>query len=203
MDERPRKPGLTVLHLVGAGDGLRHFGPYLGGRQVRLAVSALHRILPLAYTGTGLRGAELDMSRQRGVSDLDRGWIADAVTAVLGRNPDAVERARSALDELRDRAAESHAFERAGTIQAERHALDWVTSPQRVTTSSIDDLDAYGWSDGLLVHYAVRGGRLCAWSQRPSSRSHAMRKVETTPMAWTEFTQRNADLAAALARAPA
>jgi excinuclease ABC subunit C len=200
MDERLRRPGLSVVHLSEPVVGTRLFGPYLGGVRVRLAVSALHRVLPLAYAGTGLTGAEFDMARQRGVSRLDRGWIVDAIAAVLLRNQDAVRRARGALEELRDRAGGSLAFERAGRIQAETDALDWVTSPQRVTTESRDDLDAYGWSNGVLVHYAIRAGRLSEWSQRRCPQPSAMDKVERTPAAWVAFVQRNAELAGALAQ---
>lgn len=202
VDQRPRRPGLSVAHLIptgGPGADARYFGPYLGGTQVRLAVAALHRILPLAYTGEGLSGSEGDMARQRGVSADDRGWILDAVIAVLLRNADAVERARAALEELRERAAKSLRFELAARIQAERQGLDWVTSPQRVTTVSADDLDAYGWSNGLLVHYAIRAGRLREWAQLACSERDAAGKLEATPPAWTDFAQRNADLASALA----
>jgi len=41
------------------------FGPCPGGLRVRRAVSGLHRILPLPYTGTRLDGAERAMARDR------------------------------------------------------------------------------------------------------------------------------------------
>ena len=58
--------GLEVEVYIGLGQRfeLRHepvgpgllFGPYLGGEKVRLAISGLHRIIPLAYAGERLRG---------------------------------------------------------------------------------------------------------------------------------------------------
>jgi excinuclease ABC subunit C len=200
MEEGPRRPGLSVVHLVEPGAHRRHFGPYLGGTQVRLAVAALERILPLAYTGSGMSGSERDMARQRGVSAADYPWVMDATIAVLERHQDAVARARQALDALRDRAAASLLFELAARIRAERHALDWVTSPQRVTLASGESMDVYGWSNGLLVHYAIREGRLRQWLQTATSLERAIVKVKATPPPWAEFARRNAELAAALAQ---
>jgi excinuclease ABC subunit C len=198
MDVRPRTASLTVEHLLEPQAGVRWFGPYLGGLRVRNAVSGLERILPLGYAAAGLRGSALDMARVRGVAATDHAWIVDALVAVLERHPDAVERARAAIRELRDRAADALAFEHAARISAESEAIDWITSRQRVTTETAGDLDAYGWADGILVHYAVRAGRLSEWSQRASSASRASAYLAATPDAWLEFAQRNAELAAAL-----
>ena len=203
MDQRPYRPGLRVVHASGVPAGVREFGPYLGGVRVRLAVSALDRILPLAYAGTGLTGAEVDMARQRGVTPEDRPWIVDALAAILARNPDAVGRARGALAALRDRAGASLAFELAGQITSESRALDWVTSPQRVTSPEPETLDVFGWSGGLLVHYGIRNGRLTEWSQRACSARRGELQAAATPAAWAPFAQRNAELAAALAQRPA
>jgi len=198
LDERERRPGLGVVHLSEPAAGIRLFGPYLGGSRVRLAVAALHRILPLAYTGTGLTGMEFDMGRQLGVSHLDQRWIVDAIAAVLARQTDAVARASAALEERRDGAAESMRFELAGRIEAELQALDWVTSPQRVTVDSGDDVDACGWAAGLLVTFSIRAGRVSAWSQRPCSEPRARRRLEATPAAWMPFAQGAAELGAML-----
>ena len=43
--------------------------------------------------------------------------------------------ARADLGLVRDRAAGSLAFEFAAQVQSEIQALDWVTSPQRVTAA--------------------------------------------------------------------
>ena len=134
------------------------------------------------------------------MSSADQQWIADAIAAVLARNPDAVARARAALDDLRDRATTALNFERAGRIQAESDALDWIISPQRVTTAA-GDTDVYGWSAGVLVHLAIRAGRLSAWSQSTCSESRASEKLAATPAIWAAFAQRNASLASALAAA--
>ncbi|TVZ00831.1 nucleotide excision repair endonuclease [Trebonia kvetii] len=45
LGDSDRTPSLAVVHERAAAG--RHFGPYLGGRQVRLAVAGLCRVLPL------------------------------------------------------------------------------------------------------------------------------------------------------------
>jgi excinuclease ABC subunit C len=199
MDEGPAAPGLSVQYLTPAAGHVRYFGPYLGGLRVRQAVTALHRILPLGCAGTGLRGAQRDMARARGVTGADREELIRAVTAVLQREPVAVAQARDNLVLVRDRAAGSLAFEFAAQVQDEIQALDWVTSPQRVTTAGAGDADVYGWSGEVLVRFGVRGGRLCEWSQRRCSRPRAAPRLAATPAAWAEFARSNAELAAALA----
>lgn len=199
LDGRPASPQLTVEHLRSPADHLQHFGPYLGGLRARQAVSALNRILPLAYTGTRLRGGQLDMARARGFADVDRAELVRVLAAVLQREPRAVAQARAELEQLRSRAAEALAFELAGRIHDEIQALDWVTCPQRVTTTETGDFDVCGWSSEMLVHFRIRAGRLCQWSQRSCTRSRAAPQLAATPAAWTDYAQRNAELAAALA----
>ncbi len=198
LDVRAAGPGLTVEYLPRPAAGQRYFGPYLGGLRVRQAVAGLDRILPLGYAGARLRGARLDLARARGHGDLDTGGLIRAITAVLDRQPDAVASAGAQLDRLRDRAAATLAFELAARIQAEREALDWVTSPQRVTTMTGADLDVYGWADGILVCFAVRGGRLREWSQRHCGPGRAGSRLAATPPGWAGFARRNAELAAGL-----
>ncbi len=164
-------PGLSVVHSVLADSGAPHFGPYLGGNKVRLAVSGLHRVMPLAYAGDRLSGFELDMARVRGVEPGARLALVDTLTAVL---------------------------ERAARVQAELEGFDWVVSPQRATVSEADDVDAYGWADGILVHFQVRAGRLCGWSARACAEAAAQRRVSTTSARWVQFARRNAELAARL-----
>jgi excinuclease ABC subunit C len=199
LDQRPPAPGLTVEHLRQPAGNVQYFGPYLGGLRARQAVAALHRILPLAYTGTRLRGARLEMARARGLAGADSEPLIGALAAVLQRQPDAVGRARAELEQLRNRAAEALAFELAGRIHREIGGLDWVTCPQRVTTMEASDLDVYGWSRDVLVHFGIRDGRLCQWSQRRCSQSGAAPRLAATPASWTGFAQRTAELAAALA----
>jgi excinuclease ABC subunit C len=198
MDQRPSAPGLSVVYRTPPAAQVRYFGPYLGGLRVRQAVSGLHRILPLAYAGTGLRGGQRDMARARGVTGADRGELIRALAAVLECQPDAVAGARADLGLVRDRAAGSLVFEFAAQVQSEIQALDWVTSPQRVTAPEAGDADVYGWSGDVLVRFGVRGGRLCQWSARRCSRSRATPRLAATPTAWADFARRNAELAAAL-----
>jgi excinuclease ABC subunit C len=196
LDGQARAPGLRVVHIAPGGADV--FGPYLGGERVRLAVGALHRVLPLAYAGTRLGGAERDLAAKRGVGPRDRDALVAALTAVLKREPAAV---RSVLDSLaaqRDHAAEVLAFELAGRLQAEVHAVEWVTSAQRVTHADPRDFDVFGWADGILVGFEVRAGRLCTWTQRACGSAGARRRLAATPAGWADFARRSAELAAGL-----
>jgi len=198
MDGQPIAPALTVRRLPKPARQVRLFGPYLGGLRARQAVAGLNRVFPLAYTGTRLRGAQLDLARAHGVGPAHREAFIAMMGAILQRQPEAVARFRRQLERLRDRAAESLAFESAGQIQDEIRALGWVTGPQRVTTLDAGDFDACGWSGGVLVQFGIRGGRLCHWSQRRCPRSRAASRLAVTPAGWADFAQRNAELAAAL-----
>jgi excinuclease ABC subunit C len=196
LDARPAAPGLSVVHTVHSG---QPFGPYLGGDRVRLAVSALERVLPLSYTGTGLSGAQRDMAATRGVCADDRDAMVATLTAVLRRDPAAVGTVLDRLARRRDAAAGALAFELAARIQAEIEAVEWVVAPQRVTATEPADFDACGWAAGILVRLHVRAGRLCAWTQRACPAPTARRYLDATPVGWAGYAGRNAELAARLA----
>jgi excinuclease ABC subunit C len=195
LDPGPRTPGLRMVHRPTPG---RLFGPYLGGAKIRQALAGLHRVHPLASAGHGLTGTERDMAATRGVRPADREALAAALAAVLNREPAAVAHVRAELGKARDRAAAELAFERAGRIQDELKAVDWVTAPQRATTHDGGDLAIHGWAGGLLVSFTIRAGRLCEWTQRRCSHETAAERLAASPPSWTTFAQRNADLAAAL-----
>ena len=108
---------------------VRYFGPYLGGLRVRRAVTALHRILPLPHAADRLGGAEGDLARVRGAAGSDRAALAASLAAILERQPAAVSWAHRQLEQLRDRAAQTLAYELAARIQAEIGALSWVNLP--------------------------------------------------------------------------
>jgi excinuclease ABC subunit C len=201
MDSGPVHPGLSVAYHAKPADQVRYFGPYLGGLKVRQAVAGLHRIRPLCYAAGGLRGAEHDLARARGAGD-DRAALARSLAAILERQPAAVSRAHRQLEQLRDRAAHTLAYEFAARVQDEIGALSWVSCPQRVTTMGAGNLTISGWSRGTLVQFGIRDGRLRAWSQRPCSHSDAIDALAATPAAWRDFTQRNAELAATLTQQP-
>lgn len=74
--------------------------------------------------------------------------------------------------------------------------------PQRVTALDAGDLELHGWSGGVLVRFVITGGRLREWSQRACGRPAAAARLAQTPPGWADFTRRNAELAAALARPP-
>lgn len=202
LDTSAATPGLKVVHLPGPGPATAWFGPYLGGRRVRNAVAALHRAFPLHYTGGSLTDAERDMARLRGIGPERRGELAGAVAAVLGRDPAAVSALRAELVRRRQAASDEAAFELAGRIQEELEGLEWTVATQRVTTDVAQDLDVYGYHDGLLVCFAIRGGRMRDWRQRSCTARTAQRHLTATPPEWTPFATRNATLAAALTPPP-
>ena len=199
MDSLSPRPGLSVAHVLAGRGPAVYFGPYLGGGQVRRAVKGLGRVLPLAYTGAGLRGTRLDIARARGLAGEDRDRCAAPITAVLRRQPEAVTDVRARLEELRDGASRVLAFELAGDIDRELHALEWVTSPQRASSMDEDDFTAGGWSGGILTSFTARRGRVCEWEQSRCPRAGAAARLASTPPGWADFAQRNAELAASLA----
>jgi len=192
----PRTPGLTVVHRPAPGD----FGPYLGGQKARDAVSALGRVLPLAHAADRQAGTERDLARVRGASPGDRAGLARAIAAVLSRDEDAVAARRAELAARRDAAAAALAFEFAGKLQAELEAVDWITGEQKVTGAPGDhsDADVYGWAEGVLVCFEIRGGRMSGWRQRPCGAAAARRHLAETPPGWADFARRSAELAARL-----
>jgi excinuclease ABC subunit C len=203
LDPRPDRPGLSVAHEPASRPaGIAYFGPYLGGRRARQAVKGLGRVLPLAYTGAGLRGTPLDIARARGLAEADRGHCVETITAVLRREPDAVTGVRARLEELRDGAAGALAFELAGDITSELRALEWVTSPQRASSMTPTDFTASGWSGGVLSSFIVRRGQVREWAQAACPESDAAAWLASTPPDWAGFAQRNAELAAALSSRP-
>jgi excinuclease ABC subunit C len=199
LDASAGSPGLKVAHLPRTSAAVRCFGPYLGGAKVRLAVAALHRVLPLAYTGDSLTPAEAEMGRLRRIDRSDRNRLSASVAAVLERDAPAVSWLRAELTRRRDDAADSQAYELAGRLQAELAAVDWIVAPQRVTSMAAADHDFCGWAGGIEVHFEVRAGRLCDWRRQSSVRS---RSGASGPKAWAGFARRNAALAAALAQGP-
>jgi len=200
LRDSPRAPGLAVVHDRRPGDRVQYFGPYLGGQKVRDAVSGLSRVLPLAYTADLRAGTARDLARVRGASPADRAGLMRSVVAVLHRDPAAASLVRAELASRRGTAAAALSFEFAAKLQAEIEALDWITTEQKVTSQEPTDLDVYGWADGMLVQFAIRGGRLSGWSQRQCAEAGARRYCGGTPAEWTTFAVRNASLAAKLAR---
>jgi excinuclease ABC subunit C len=196
--EGRRAAGLSLVHEVGSGGGARHFGPYLGGTKVRLAVSALHRMLPLGYAADGLAGSRRELARLLGVESADREQLVRTAVAVLDREPDAVAAFRTALARRRDDLVRRLAFELAAQVQAEMAAIEWVTSEQQAIAIEPYDVDVYGWAGHVLVHFEVRDGRLCGWRVRPCAQRRAKARVAATPAAWAEFARHNAELAARL-----
>lgn len=195
FDDEPRRPGLRFAHL--ATGTAQHFGPYLGGLRIRLAISALHRVLPLTYTGTA-NGSVREFAELFGIGPADRESLARTAIAVLERDPAAVTALRAELERRRDRAAGELRFEFAAKLQEEIEAFDWIVAEQKVSWLDPRDADVYGWADGVLVQFKVRAGRMCTWTQRAVSEAVARDRVAATPVLWQPFAQRNAELAARL-----
>jgi excinuclease ABC subunit C len=200
LSSSSRAPGVTVIRQPGRGDLVRYFGPYLGGQKARDAVSGLRRVLPLGHATDQPAGTARELARARGASPPARAYLARTVTAVLDRDPAAVAALRAELVRRRDAAAGRLAFEFAGQVQAELEALDWITAEQKVTVAQPCDFDMYGWADGMLVRFEVRGGRLSGWSQRACEAAAARRHLVATSgnPAWADFARRSAELAARL-----
>ena len=203
LDSAARSCGLTVAHDAnGRGTHVEYFGPYLGGLRVRLAAAALLRAFPLDYAGYSA-GAARELGRRRGADPADRLALAAAIGAVLARDPVAVAAVRAELIGRRAAAAADEAYEVAARIQAELTALDWVTATQRVVVLELGGADtvACGWADGVLVRFAIRGGRIRSWNQHRASAAEASPLLAGTPPPWREFAEQNARLAARLSAA--
>jgi excinuclease UvrABC nuclease subunit len=155
--------------------------------------------MPLAYTGELLHRSEHDMARVRGVDPSARLALVEAIASVLERTRAAVASVRAELISCREAAAQSLDFERASRIQSEIEGFEWVVSEQTVTLSEPLDFDVCGWSDGILVHFGFRAGRLCTWTQHACTQPDAQPHLAATPGAWFQFAERNAVLAACLA----
>ncbi len=140
-----------------------------------------------------------DIARVLGVSAADRAALAETAAAVLDRDPDAVASLRGQLCARRGAAAGALAFEFAACIHKEIEALDWISGEQKVTRPSSASFNAYGWADGTLVRFTVRGGRLTGWSRRACDEVSARRHLGETPGERAAFARRNAELAARLA----
>lgn len=196
IDTGPNRPGLRFTHTATEA----HFGPYLGGLRIRQAISALHRVLPLPYTSDA-DGSTREFAQLFGIGPGDRATLEQTAIAVLERNPEAVTALRAELVRRRDRAATDLRFEFAAKLQDEIAAFDWIVAEQKVSHLEPHDVDIYGWSDGILVHFTMRAGRIHTWTQRPASESTARARVATTPTPWQPFAHRNAELAARLLHA--
>lgn len=193
-------PGLRTVHDAGAAD--LTFGPYLGGTQVRLAVSGLLRAFPLHYAAARLTGAQRDLARVRGYEPASGADLLDGAIAVLRRDPAAVAALTEHLAVRRDAAAAVLSFELAARVQAEIEAVAWISQDQKVHRCGGPDFVAHGYAGGLLLRLEFHDGRLDGWRVRPSSPQSAAPLVADTPSQWQPFAQRNAVLAAALRTPP-
>jgi excinuclease ABC subunit C len=194
------KNTLTIVYWP-ATTGGELYGPYLGGNQARLAVSALDRVLPLRYTAERLAGSQRDLARVRGVEPHHRDALLTTVTAALRGDPAALTCVRESLTHHRDRAADRQAFELAARIQQEIEAVDWIAADQKMTRLASTDAEVHGFADGLLLSFRIRQNRLCEWSLRATTASAAQRYLARTPDSWRAFAARNAELASRLSQA--
>jgi excinuclease ABC subunit C len=200
LDPSPEAPRLGLAPAHRPAPGARCFGPYLGARKVRLAVSGLERLYPIGHAGPTRTSGERELARLRGGQDSTVGQLASAVESVLDREPTAVADALAALTARRDAAAGAQAYEAAGRLQEEIEAVEWVVAPQRVTAPGEEgDEDVTAWGDDVLVRLRICNGRLSAWEQETCARTAPGTRA---PDGWVPFLRRNADLAARLAALP-
>jgi excinuclease UvrABC nuclease subunit len=93
-----------------ADDGARYFGPYLGGRPVRLAAGALRRL----YIAKG---------------------DAPTVERLLRGDSAALARCTADLERKRDAAAEATLFEKASELQETIRAIGWLAQASAAAPS--------------------------------------------------------------------
>ncbi len=200
LDPSPDAPALDVVHDRRPAPGVRLFGPYLGSRKVRSAVSGLGRVHPLGHAGPARTPCERELARVRGAEDASVPELAAALTAVLDREPGAVAAVLAALAARRDAAVRTQAYEAAARLQEEIEAVEWVVAPQRVTASGPEgDRDVTGWTGDVLVRLRIRGGRVRGWDQETCTRGSSGTRA---PVGWATFLRRNAELAARLVAVP-
>ena len=199
LDTSSRTPGLSLVHEPVAGPHWEHFGPYLGGNRLRVALRAVHRVLPLSLTETEASGSARDLARIRSVGPADREEFVDRIRDVLRREPSAVDAIGEQLSNLRAAASERLEFERAATLHAELGALSWLVAPQRVMDAGGGDFTFTGFSDGFAVDLRIVSGGLDRWTVRQASESAVAARRAATPDSWREYADRAARLAARLA----
>ena len=66
LDPSPETPRLGLASAHPPAPGVRCFGPYLGARKVRLAVSGLERLYPIGHAGPTRTAGERELARVRG-----------------------------------------------------------------------------------------------------------------------------------------
>ncbi len=195
FDAAAARPELRFVHAVT--DAAQHFGPYLGGARIRQGIVALHRVLPLTYTGA-VEGSSREFARLFGVGPDDREALVGLARSALAREPTAVRLVRDELLRRRELAVGQQRYEFAAKLTEELAAFDWLVAEQKVTHQDAGDLEVCGWFGGVLVRFEQRAGRLCVWSQRDVGEASARARIAATPASWREFARRNAELAVRL-----
>jgi excinuclease UvrABC nuclease subunit len=138
--------------------GVRWFGPYLGGAQVRQAAATLRRIFPLHYAVSQAVGTDRAFADRLGVDPADRDDLASAIAAILDRDAAAVASIRDRLRHERERASAGQRYELARRLHRKLGSIAWVTGPQRLVGDG-GARDVPGWAAGVLFTLALRGGR--------------------------------------------
>jgi excinuclease ABC subunit C len=196
VSEDPARPRLDLV-VESRDVPASAFGPCLGVERLALARSALLRAWPVELAGTRLDAAGRSLAEARGVGPADLEPYAARVRAVLSREAWAIAELHESLATASRRAVARLAFETAGQIASEGAALDWIVAPQRVSGCS-PGIGVSAWADGVEFSLRASGDRLDQWTTRRVA--SASSRVAATPPEWREFAERNAALAAALAR---
>ena len=209
LDPNPRHPNLSLTTQdkelepsSGSSQAVaaaRRFGPYLGTTRTRLGLSGILRVWPIHLTGTALSSSERAMAEVRCATPGDREPWADAIVALLSRDPATVLRHRELLIEHRSRAVEALGFETAQQIQEELTGVDWLTQTQRMTGVCPPDLTVTGWADGWAVTLQAHNGSFDQWTVRPMDAEQGQALMSQTPEEWRDIARINAELTAHLA----
>ena len=173
---------------------------------VRQAAGGLQRLFPLRYSGTQLSRSDRELARSLGVTDADSRALALGIERVLRRDRSAVRSAISALERMRDVAADRLMFEYAAALREQVRGLRWITEPQKLGAIGAVDADheavATSGSITLRVVLALRGGRLRQRHVQPVA-SIDGGSGATPDGEWGDLARRNAELIARLAAAEA
>lgn len=153
-------------------DGSRYFGPYTSVWAVHQTLDVLRKIFPYLtcdreITGNDLRAClyyDIRLCQGPCVGAVDRDgyrqMIADLCRFLQGNTESVVERLQAEMT----RASEALAFERAGAIRDQLHAIARVVETQKVVSQDKIDSDVIAFArdehDACVQVFFVRGGKL-------------------------------------------
>jgi len=138
-------PSLAVVHELEVGNGVEHFGPYLGWAAASEAVRGLLRLYPISLAVTNPDGSTRELAAARGVKAGSLEQLAKCIRSVLDRDASAVDDCLRRLTELREQDAENLLFESAQEVHGQIDAIEWITqrqAPRAESSVNLGDLPA-------------------------------------------------------------